>query len=124
VTCSDTEKPHELGPDWGLFFWLLARYLDPVSDRTFHEMRTAAFLRRAELADTEAYAVMCMLTGVELAELRGIINLGCCHVPNQGLAQRLADFRLIRAANVADANAWVVEPWGRLVAQAAKEGAQ
>lgn len=72
-----------------------------------------------------AYAAACRLTSDELAELRRIVHVGCCHVPNQTVAERLAEFLLVRPAlNAATRSAWVAEPWGQLVAQAAKEGAQ
>jgi hypothetical protein len=112
---------------------LLARYLARVSDeRTFHETRVALFVQLANMAAMDARAAAYKLTGAELAELRRIVHLGCCHVPDQAMAQRLADFKLVRAAaDVVTHSAWVAEPWGkfviqegRFVAEATKEGAQ
>jgi hypothetical protein len=122
-TSASREKSHELGPVWGLFFWLLARYLDPVSnERTFHEMRTRVLVACAQSAYINAGGVALMLTGAELIELRMIGAMGQCHVPGIGMAERLADFKLVEPG-VCD-RAWTITPWGKLVAQAAKEGAQ
>lgn len=99
---------------------MLARYLGPVSnERTFHEMRTDAFLRRAELANCEATTAALMLTGAELAELRAIGLMGRCHRTTIDLAARLANFKLVEAG--ANEREWTITPWGKLVVQTAKE---
>jgi hypothetical protein len=121
-TSASSEKPHELGPTRGLFFWLLARYLDPVSDRTFHEMRTRVLVACAQSACINAGGVALMLTGAELIELRMIGAMGQCHVPGIGMAERLADFKLVEPG-ICD-SAWSITPWGKLVLRAEKEGAK
>jgi hypothetical protein len=123
LTSASSEKPHELGPTRGLFFWLLARYLDPVSDRTFHEMRTDVFLRRAELADTEARVTASMLTSVELMTLCDILHMGECTSLVLGVGARLEAFKLVEPGTLR-AGVWKCTPWGKLVAQAAKDGAK
>lgn len=90
-------------------------------------MRTAAFVRRADAASFDpetssanASIVALMLTRSERAELQSIGALGECWIPASGMAERLADFKLVESGT----RAWVLTPWGKLVAQAAKEGAQ
>lgn len=85
-------------------------------------MRTVAFLRRAELANCEASTAALMLTGAELIELRMIGAMGQCYVPGAGMAERLADFKLVEPG-ICD-SAWSITPWGKLVLRAEKEGAQ
>jgi hypothetical protein len=122
-TSASSDKPHELGPDWGLFFWLLARYLDPVSNESLHERRAQTFSELAREAGESAVWVTRHLTTAEITELGDLERLGETHASMFGIAARLASFGLAEPGTVR-AGAWKLTPWGKLVAQAAKAGAQ
>ena len=94
-----------------------------MSNENLHERRALTFLDRWQEARSEAVWVVRHLTTAEIIELGDLERLGETHDSMFGVAARLASFGLAEAGTVR-IGAWKLTPWGKFVAQTAKELAQ